>query len=187
MCATPVGAEHSHIVNVENRSLMCACRACYLLFTLEAASKGKYRAAPDRYSYESSFRLDESQWEEFQIPVRIAFFFFNSTMKRMVAFYPSPAGATESTLSLAAWRNLQDANPQLATIAPDVEALLVYGHQSGRFDCYIVPIDACYQLTGIIRRRWKGFDGGEEAWREVNDFFHRLRSRSDLTTGAVSP
>jgi hypothetical protein len=41
-----------------------------------------------------------------------------------------------------------------------------------------VPIDACYELTGIVRRRWKGFDGGEEAWRDIGDFFARLRARS---------
>jgi len=33
-------------------------------------------------------------------------------------------------------------------------------------------------LTGIMRRRWKGFDGGEEAWNDIGDFFARLRERS---------
>ena len=178
MCAVLISSEHSHVVNVESRSLMCACRACYLLFTREGAAQGKYRAVPDRYLYDSSFQLTDAQWEDFQIPVKIAFFFLNSSIGRVAAFYPSPAGATESLLSLDAWRKMSASNPLLGALAPDVEALLVYGRNREGFDCFIVPIDACYELTGLIRRRWKGFDGGEEAWRDVDEFFARVRSRS---------
>jgi hypothetical protein len=175
----PIAGEHSHVVNVESRSLMCSCRACYLLFTREGAAQGKYRAVPDRYLYDPTFQLTERQWEELQIPVRIAFFFFNSSIGRVAAFYPSPAGATESLLPLDAWQTLSATNPMLGGLAPDVEALLVYGHKRKGFECFIVPIDACYELTGLIRRRWKGFDGGEEAWRDVDEFFQRVRTRSD--------
>jgi hypothetical protein len=183
MCSAPIPDAHSHVVNVETRSLMCSCRGCYLLFTREGAAQGKYRAVPDRYLYDPSFRLNETDWDEFQIPVRIAFFFFNSSMGRVAAFYPSPAGATESLLPLDAWRKLSTTNPILSEVAPDVEALLVYGRNCEGFDCFIVPIDACYELTGLIRRRWKGFDGGEEAWRDVDDFFERARSRSKRPKG----
>ncbi len=163
MCAVAISSEHSHVVNVESRSLKCSCRACYLLFTREGATQGKYRAVPDRYLYDPSFQLTDAEWEDLQIPVRIAFFFYNSSIGRVAAFYPSPAGATESLLPLDAWRKLSASNPLLSALAPDVEALLVYGRNQQRFDCFIVPIDAWYELTGLIRRRWKGFDGGEEA------------------------
>jgi hypothetical protein len=179
MCATPIASEHAHVVNVESRSLVCACRACYLLFTSEGAARGKFRAVPDRYLHDPAFALGEAQWDALQIPVRIAFFFANSSLDRVVAFYPSPAGATESLLPLEAWQELRAANPILETLAPDVEALLVYGRRGkDGFDCFVVPIDACYELTGIVRKRWKGFDGGEEAWREIETFFARLRARS---------
>ena len=59
-----------------------------------------------------------------QIPVSVAFFFVNSTLDRVAAFYPSPAGATESLLSLDTWDEVVAANPELATLAPDVEAFL---------------------------------------------------------------
>ncbi len=183
MCAAPIPDVHSHVVNVESRSLMCSCRGCYLLFTREGAALGKYRAVPDRHLYDPSFQLSEIDWEEFQIPVRIAFFFFNSSMGRVAAFYPSPAGATESLLPLDMWQKLSTTNPILGEIAPDVEALLVHGRNREGFDCFIVPIDACYELTGLIRRRWKGFDGGEEVWRDVDDFFERVRSRSERPKG----
>jgi hypothetical protein len=32
-----------------------------------------------------------------------------------------------------------------------------------------------------MRRRWKGFDGGTEAWRDIDDFFAALRRRSAVT------
>ncbi len=111
MCGEPIGPEHSHVVNIQHRALMCVCRGCYLLFTHEGASLGRYRAVPDRYLYDPAFRLDAAQWEALQIPVAMAFFFANSTLGRFVAFYPSPAGATESLLPLDTWDEIIAANP----------------------------------------------------------------------------
>ena len=181
MCAEPIAAEHAHVVNVEARTLLCACRACYLLFTRPGAAQGRYRAVPDRRLRLSGFQLRDAQWDALQIPVRMAFLFRNSSLGRVVAFYPSPAGATESLLPLEAWQELAEANPVLASLEPDVEALLVRGSGSGDgggFECFLVPIDACYELTGVVRRRWRGFDGGEDAWRDIDAFFAALRARS---------
>ena len=47
----------------------------------------------------------------------VAFFFFNSSLGRVAAFYPSPAGATESLLPLDAWDDLVASNSVLATLA----------------------------------------------------------------------
>ena len=158
---------------------MCVCRPCYLLFTREGAARGKFKAVPERYLYAPGLILTDAQWNRLQIPVGIAFFFFNTSLGRMVVFYPSPVGATESLLSLETWDELARTNPLLATLAADVEALLVRNVQRrGGFECYIVPIDACYELVGRIRRRWKGFDGGEEAWQEIDAFFADVRGRS---------
>lgn len=159
---------------------MCVCRPCYLLFTREGAAGGKYRAVPERFLYLPGIVLTDAQWDGLQIPVGIAFFFFNSSLGRMVVFYPGPAGATESLLALETWNDLVRMNPMLATLDADVEALLVRNvKRRENFDCYIVPIDACYELVGRIRRRWKGFDGGEDAWNDIDAFFTNLRSRSD--------
>ena len=59
-----------------------------------------------------------------------------------------------------------------------MEALLLYRHREGRTDCFLVPIDACYQLVGLIKIHWKGFDGGQEAWEEIDGFFERIRGRA---------
>ena len=112
-----------------------------------------------------------------QIPVRMAFFFHNSSLGHVVAFYPSPAGATESLLPHDAWDDLLLANPGWQSLEPDVEALLIM-RRDGGFDCFLVPIDACYELVGRVRRSWKGFDGGQDAHQEIDGFLASLRSRS---------
>jgi hypothetical protein len=175
-CAEPVREGHGHVVNVETRALVCACRACALLFMSAGAAGGKYRTVPDRYLSVPGAVFSAAQWEELQIPVGMAFFFTNSTLGRAVAFYPGPAGATESLLPLGAWEEMARAHPALAALVPDVEALLARKTKDG-FECHLVPIDACYELVGRIRRTWKGFHGGEEARREIDAFFASVRGR----------
>ncbi len=197
LCGVLIPPEHRHLVNLETRSLMCACRPCGLLFTKSGAAGGKFRAVPERYLRARGLVLTEAQWETLQIPVNIAFFFYNSTLGHTAAFYPSPAGATESLLPLETWEELARSNPILSGLEPDVEALLVYRRRSGAadeegaklatFDCYVVPIDSCYELVGRIRKRWKGFEGGEEAWQEIDAFFAAVREKSGEPTEIAKP
>lgn len=183
-CGEAVPEGHSHVANLETRGITCACRACYLLFTTRGAAGGKYVAIPDRYVVARELGITAEQWDALQIPVGIAFLFYNSTEGRTVAFYPSPAGATESLLPLETWDDLVRQAPLLATLAPDVEALLARKSRDGMFDCYVVPIDACYELVGRMRKVWKGFDGGEEAWADIDKFFALVRERSGDTVDA---
>jgi hypothetical protein len=180
VCAELIPDEHGHVVNLKARNLMCTCRGCYLLFTAEGAGGGRYRAVPDRYLRLEEFALASGQWEGLQIPVGVAFFFFNSSLGHVVAFYPSPAGATESELPLDSWVELEAANPALASLEPDVEAVLVRAEsvpgRSVGAEAYIVPIDACYELVGQMRRLWRGFDGGQEAHDAIDSCFDRLRA-----------
>jgi hypothetical protein len=177
MCSQELAPGHSHIVNLETRSLMCACRACYLLFLQPGAAQGKFKAVPDRYLRLQSAEFTPQRWETLQVPVGMAFFFFNSALGRVSGFYPSPAGATESLLPLDAWREISSADPIIQTMEADVEALLVRRGRDASFECFLVPIDSCYELTGIVRRRWRGFDGGEEARRDIDGFFDALREK----------
>ena len=179
MCAEPIAEAHQHVVDLESRSLLCTCRPCYLLFT-DSSAHLRYRSVPDRYLSFEPFELGPAQWDELEIPVGLAFFFFNSALGRTAAFYPSPAGATESELPLNAWASVQAANPAITVLAPDTEALLIRspGPDRERADCHLVPIDACYELVGRLRRVWKGFDGGQESRQELAAFFDRISSRS---------
>jgi hypothetical protein len=183
MCAAPVGPEHAHVVDLQSRALMCSCRPCYLLFTDEHANL-HYRSVPERYLSFAGSALDERSWDELQIPVGLAFLFRNSVQGRMVAFYPGPAGATESELPLAAWERIVAQHPQLTVLRADVEALLVRratgsgGPDPVDSDCHLVPIDACYELVGRLRTLWRGFDGGREAHDAMDAFFAQVRARS---------
>jgi len=187
MCSELIADEHQHVVNVAGRQLMCVCRACYLLFT-EAAAELRYRAVPDRYLAFPDFALDRRAWEALQIPVGVAFFFANSALGRTVAFYPGPAGATESELDLDAWNAISGADPRVELLADDVEALLVRIPENDSDDAeraqpqtYLVPIDACYEFVGRLRMLWRGFDGGQQAREFIDGFFAQIAARARET------
>jgi Family of unknown function (DUF5947) len=187
LCAELIPDEHGHVVDLESRALMCACRPCYLVFAPDGAGGTRFRAVPDRYLSFPDFTLSSAQWDSLQIPVGVAFFFMNSSLEHVAAFYPSPAGATESMLSLDSWEEIVAANPDLATLRPDVEAFLVRSadRQTGtsQAECYLVPIDVCYELVGELRRLWKGFDGGTEAHSALDAFFERIRTKAKAGVG----
>lgn len=173
LCSEPIPSEHRHLLDLDSRQLLCACRACALLFDRDAAGGEHYRLIGDRRLRLDGFQLDDALWDQLRIPVEMAFFFGHSGVGRTMAFYPSPMGPTESLLELEAWSRLEAANPVLAGLAPDVEALLV-NRTRGRRGHWIVPLDDCYRLVALIRTRWKGLGGGSEVWRAVDDFFADL-------------
>src|SRR5208283_5210629 len=182
MCSEPIAGEHQHVVNVAARQLMCACRACYLLFT-DTQAQLRYRAVPDRYLAFPDFALDRRAWEALQIPVGVAFFFTNSALGRTVAFYPGPAGACESELNLEFWDAISGADSRVGLLADDVEALLVRvpEQENATPQTYLVPIDACYEFVGRLRMLWRGFDGGQEARAFIDGFFAQIQARSQQT------
>lgn len=178
LCNTEVPAEHGHLADTEAASLLCACRACYLLFTQPSAGRGRYRAVPDRYLTDPARAMSVAEWDELQIPVGLAFFLRSSRSGgELTGFYPSPAGATECRLDLTRWQQLAASHPLLAAPAPDVEAALISRSDDG-VEYYLVPIDACYELAGRMRLHWHGFDGGTEARQAIGDFLAAVRSRA---------
>ena len=72
----------------------------------------------------------------------------------------------------------------------DVEALLVnrIGHSRGFTgpEYYIVPIDECYKLVGLIRVHWRGLSGGTEVWQEIGHFFDGLKQRATAAGTVVN-
>jgi hypothetical protein len=178
MCAVPIADEHQHVVNLNGRALMCACRPCYLLFLPGGAGGGHYKAVPDRVVALPQGTLTRGEWEGLQIPVGMAFFFFSSTTNEVHGFYPGPAGATESLLPLDFWDRLKETNPVFETMESDVEAVLIRVQGDAEPVCFIVPIDACYELVGYLRMLWKGFDGGSEARETIEEYFAGVHARS---------
>ncbi len=177
LCGEPIPPEHRHLLEVSTREMMCACRPCSILFDSEAASEGRYRLIPDRHLFLEDFEMSDVQWESLRVPVDMAFFFHSTPAEKVVAFYPSPMGPTESLLKLSAWEELETHNPVLKGMKRDVEALLV-NRVRGTREHFLVPIDECYRLVGLIRMHWRGLSGGREVWEEIEQFFEELRKRS---------
>ncbi|MEU1511040.1 DUF5947 family protein [Streptomyces sp. NPDC005811] len=177
LCAAEVPEDHRHLVDTERRSLACACTACAVLMEQPGATAGRFRAVPARCLADPGHRLDERAWEALGIPVGVAFFFRNAALDRLVALYPSPAGATESELDPDTWTAVLGGSRLADLLEPDVEALLLR-RTDDRVDCHLVPIDICYELVGRMRLLWQGFDGGREARAALDAFFADVARRA---------
>ena len=104
-------AEHSHLLEPASRQLLCSCEPCAILFSGQQG--GRYRRVPRDIESLPDFRLTDDQWEDLHLPINLAFFVQSTPAGRVLAFYPSPAGAIESLLTLEAWQALVDENPVL--------------------------------------------------------------------------
>jgi hypothetical protein len=185
MCSQELATVHQHLLEPIGRKLICACDACAILFNNSGTTK--YKRVPRRIRYLPDFRLTDGQWDGLMMPINMAFFFQSSPQDRVIALYPSPAGATESLLSFDTWDEIVDENPVLSEMESDVEALLVnrIGHSRGftNPEYYLVPIDECFKLVGLIRTQWSGLSGGTEVWRQIGEFFFELKARSPEIAG----
>ncbi|MEV0374691.1 DUF5947 family protein [Streptomyces sp. NPDC050636] len=166
---------HRHLADTRRRALACACTPCALLFDQPGA--GQFRTVPNRCLADPDHTLDDAAWDRLQIPVGVAFFLRDAAQDRLVALYPSPAGATESELDPSTWQAVLGASRLAGLLEPDVEALLLR-RSEGRIDCYLVPVDICYELVGRMRLLWQGFDGGAEARAALADFFDGVARRA---------
>ena len=162
LCGAALATEHPHLLELANRRIVCSCEPCGVLF--EHRGEGRYRRIGRDIRYLSDFQITDAVWESLHIPIELAFFVRTGEGAR--AYYPSPAGCTESRLPLS--------TAFLPEMAPDVEALLVNRVRGAR-EYYLAPIDRCYHLAGLIRLHWRGLSGGDEVWRQIDQFFAGLR------------
>jgi hypothetical protein len=182
MCSRELGPAHEHLVEPASRRLICACDACAILFDGQAGTR--YKRVPRQVMFLRDFQLSDAQWDSLMVPIEMAFFFKSTTNGRVIALYPSPAGPTESLLPLDTWVDIVEMNSVLREMEPDVTALLVnrVGHvrNAARAEYFLVPIDECYKLVGLIRTHWKGLSGGTEVWREIGSFFAELKTKAGV-------
>jgi hypothetical protein len=173
LCHTTIPDDHRHLLHLEERRIVCACEACWALHS----GAPEYRPTGMRTLWLEGFECDAETWGAFQIPIGLAFFMRSTVSGGIVAFYPSPAGATESELSLEAWDRLVVRNAVLEGLEPDAEALIV-NRLSEPPEYVIAPIDDCYALVGLIKSRWEGISGGSALREAVPQFFERLRTHA---------
>jgi hypothetical protein len=175
LCSARLGPMHQHLLDPKKREIVCACEGCAILFVGQAGAH--FLRVPRRIRGLMEFQIDDLEWESLMIPINLAFFYRDGATDRVRAMYPSPAGATESLLSLESWQGIAAQNAELQTMEPDVEALLV-NRIGDSAEYYVVPIDECYRLVGLIRMQWRGLSGGSEVWKGIHQFFASLRARS---------
>jgi hypothetical protein len=181
LCHTTVPEDHRHMLHLVERRIVCTCEACWALYS----GNPEYRPTGSRTLFLDGFQCDAELWAAFQIPIGLAFLMRSTVTEGIVAFYPSPAGATESELSLDAWDALVARNPALEELDVDAEALVV-DRISDPPQYAILPIDACYALVGLVKSRWEGISGGGAIEQAVPEFFTALRARASRATGIGS-
>jgi len=171
-CGAGLAPEHAHNFEPASRRIRCACDSCAILY------RTVYREVPRRVCALPNFQITDAQWDDLMIPISLAFFSYSSPAEKVIALYPGPAGAAESLLRLDAWVEISAANPELHDMQPDVEALLVNRVGAAR-EYFLVPIDECYKLVGLIRLHWRGLSGGASVWGEIARFFEELRRKGN--------
>jgi hypothetical protein len=174
LCGDPVGGRHRHVLDGgedpgHGAALLCMCVPCTMLFDRGGAGGRRYTLVPDRRT-----RLTGVATGPLGVPVGLAF-----VVPRdgggAVAHYPSPLGVTHNDVDPETWAAVAAESAALAGMRPDVEALLVWTRAAGDLTRqWIVGIDECYRLAGVVRRHWTGMSGGTAVWREVAGFFEKL-------------
>jgi hypothetical protein len=181
LCSAPLTSEHQHLLDPKIRQISCACDGCVILFCGQQGAH--FLRIPRRIRLLVDFCMTDLQWEALMIPISLAFF-HRDAAGRVIAMYPSPAGATESLLSLGFWEEIVAENRALQSMESDVEAFLV-NRITSPAEYFLVPIDECYRLTGLIRMHWRGLSGGAEVWKKIQQFFDQLRLRCVESGSAV--
>jgi len=174
LCSKELVEGHDHLLERSTRQILCACEPCAILFS--GHENLRYLRVPRRPRVLTDFLMTDLEWEALMLPINLAFFYRDGAGDGIIAMYPSPAGATESLLSLESWAEIVRCNPKLQSMEADVEALLVNRMGTAR-DYFLVPIDECYRLVGLIRVHWRGLSGGNEVWKQMREFFSHLKRR----------
>lgn len=175
LCGAELAADHQHLLEPKTRQIVCSCDGCAILFCGQAGAH--YVRVPRRIRALSDFHMADLQWESLMLPINLAFFYRDGAAGKVMAMYPSPAGAIESLLSLESWTEIAAEHVALQRMEPDVETFLV-NRVGTPAEYYIIPVDECYRLVGLIRMHWRGLSGGTEVWREIHQFFDDLKTRS---------
>jgi hypothetical protein len=184
LCQAVIPDVHRHLFKISNRQILCACDPCSLRF--QGVVGGSFKLIPRDPRFLVDFQMSDAEWDNLALPINLTFIYRDGATHKVIAMYPSPAGATESLLPIRSWESLIAANSALADMEPDVESLLINRVGVNR-EHFVAPIDVCYELVGLIRTHWRGLAGGEKVWAEVENFFAKLRERAEVFDAKQEP
>ena len=182
VCGIVVEFEHTTLAHPASRRLICCCQTCATHLT--GGGSGKYRRVPDRAEMLPDFRMSDAQWAALCLPINLAFMYYSTPDRAVLAVYPDASGPIESGLPKSGWEDLSAANPILREFQPDVEALVI--NRVGDTRRYFrAPIDECFKLTSFMRDHWNGATGGVDLWRKVEWCFDTWKRRFAARTASA--
>jgi len=91
LCQRPVSDDHRHLLELDERRILCACEPCMAI----KSGLANYAPVGVRTLWLDDFVFPDELWAAFQLPIGLAFFMRSTGTNTVVALYPSPAGATE--------------------------------------------------------------------------------------------
>jgi hypothetical protein len=170
LCGERVPAEHGHLADGHDGKLLCACLACGVLFD---GSDARYRRVVPHARALAGPPIGDLEWQALEVPVSLAFFRVRAG-GGVLAVFPGPAGTTQASVPAAAWSALCRNHPDLTSLVPELEALLVDRrvHPPRQLR---VSIDHGYRLVGVLRSSWRGWSGGPQVDGALAAFFEGLQ------------
>jgi hypothetical protein len=185
LCASPVAVEHSHLVDLHKRRLVCCCDACVSLFDVpltresQEISRTRFKRVPTRWKKLGDVVMGRELAAELCLPVGLIFLMCASPSGKAIALFPGPIGVAEADISGDGWARVVERWSALQEMVADVEAImLVNMHNIDEAGVYLVPIDACFNLAGRLQTSWKGLDGGIDGERALADFVREVSAKS---------
>lgn len=169
-CGMAVESAHPHRLDPEGWQVICACNAC----DRDRADEPRLRRVGHRVEKIEDPRVGERMLMVVDVPVGLAF--FTRTRRAANVFYPAPTGTAEARIDVETWAALEAELPEVARLEPEVEAIVVSLSPRRTF---VVPIDECFRLAGMLRSAWVGWSGGAEARSAIEDFFATLETRAN--------
>ena len=139
-----------------------------------------YRLIPTRHLALLDFQVTGELWTGPGQSRKIVYLLRSSEARCVLAVYLDPAGIQESVLDLESWKMLLTRNPLLDSLEPDVEVLLINRMEQAPA-CFIVPIDTCSRLTGLLTARLRGMESSRKLWRAIDAFFADMQATASPT------
>ena len=182
-CATPaLAAEHAHLRRA-GRAGGWSAPARPAPSSSAARAAAKYRRVPRRVRYLADFRLTDAQWEGLHLPINLAFFLHSTPAGRVVALYPSPAGATESLVRAGGVGGAGRGESGPPRARAGRRGAAGEPRRRRRATTTASASTSATSWSGLIRTHWRGLSGGTEVWEEIGRFFAGLKERSQPRRG----